>query len=313
MKLVFLLLLSITITYSQVNFNEYFENKTLRLDYFHTGDSLNDYYSIDELIEEPYWGGSKVNLIDKFNYGKYKFEVYEVTSNQLIYSRGYSTLFSEWQTTSEANLTSKTFRETVTFPFPKKSVIVKFYGRNRKNEWIQKFEYEVNPENYFIKSERNSEYKNFEVLNSGDPSVKVDIVIIPEGFTEDEMDSFKEDCERFADYLFNCSPFKENKDKFNIWGIEAPSAESGTDIPQKNIWKKTLVNSTFYTFDLERYLMTYDNKTLRNIASNAPTLFLYSSVSGVGIGVPSSTRSFHFDSKLTNVVRLGSVGSTSSG
>jgi hypothetical protein len=84
------------------------------------------------------------------------------------------------------------------------------------------------------------------------------------------MDSFKEDCERFAGYLFNSSPFRENKNKFNIWGIEAPSAESGTDIPKEDIWKKTLVNSTFYTFDLERYLMTYDNKTLRNIASNAP-------------------------------------------
>jgi hypothetical protein len=134
----------------------------------------------------------------------------------------------------------------------------------------KKFEYEVNPENYFIKPERISEYKNFEVLNSGDPSVKVDIVIIPEGYTEDEMDLFKEDCERFAGYLFNSAPFRENKDKFNIWGIEAPSIESGTDIPKENIWKKTLINSTFYTFDLERYLMTYDNKTLRNIASNAP-------------------------------------------
>lgn len=270
MKLVFFFLLSITVTYSQVNFDDYFENKTLRLDYFHTGDKGDDYYSFDELIEEPFWGSSKVNLIDKFNYGRYKFEVYDVASNKLIYSKGYSTIFNEWQTTEEAKHTTKTFSETIVFPFPKKPVLVIFYASNRKNEWIKKFEYSINPENYFIKPERVTEFENFEVLNSGDPSVKVDIVIIPEGYTEDEIDSFKEDCERFAGYLFNSSPFKENKDKFNIWGIEAPSAESGTDIPKEDIWKKTLVNSTFYTFDLERYLMTYDNKTLRNIASNAP-------------------------------------------
>ena len=114
------------------------------------------------------------------------------------------------------------------------------------------------------------EYNNFEVVNSGDPSVNVDIVIIPEGYTEDEMESFNKDCEHFADYLFNASPFRENREKFNIWGIEAPSLESGTDIPKEDIWKKTLVNSSFYTFDLERYVMTYDNKTLRNVASNAP-------------------------------------------
>lgn len=267
--LVSFLLITISL-YPQVNFNDYFENKTLRLDYFHTGDKENDYYSFDELIEESFWGGSKVKLVDKFNYGKYKFEVYDSESNQLIYSRGYSTIFNEWQTTEEAKQTTRTFGETVVFPFPKNPVLVKFYASNRKNEWLKKFEYEVNPENYFIKSERVAEYNNFEVLNSGDPDVKVDIVIIPEGYTEDEMDLFKKDCDKFAGYLFNSSPFRENKNKFNIRGIEAPSAESGTDIPKEDIWKKTLVNSTFYTFDLERYLMTYDNKTLRNVASNAP-------------------------------------------
>jgi len=270
MKLISLFLLFITISYSQVNFDDYFENKTLRLDYFHSGDKENDFYSFDELIEEPFWGGSKINLIDKFNYGKYKFEVYDEASNTMIYSRGYSTIFNEWQTTEEAKHTTKSFNETVVFPFPKNSVIVKFYASNRKNEWIKKFEYEVNPKNYFIKPERVAEYKKFEVLNSGDPSVKVDIVIIPEGYTEAEMDSFKKDCERFSGYLFNSSPFRENKDKFNIWGIEAPSLESGTDIPKEDVWKKTLVNSSFYTFDLERYVMSYDNKAIRNVASNAP-------------------------------------------
>jgi hypothetical protein len=270
MKLVLFLLLFIPITYSQIDFDDYFEDKTLRLDYFHNGDSLNDYYSLDELIEEPYWGGSKVNLIDKFGYGKYRFEVYDESSNTLIYSRGYSTLFNEWQTTEEAKHTTKTFSETVVFPFPKNPVVVKFYGHNRKNELLKKFEYTINPENYFIKPERVAEYKSFEVIKSGDPAEKVDLVFIPEGYTKDEMNKFRKDCERFAGYLFNCSPFKENKNKFNIWGIEAPSLESGTDIPKDNIWKKTLVNSNFYTFDTERYIMTTDNKILRNVASNSP-------------------------------------------
>ncbi|MBT8378754.1 MAG: IgA Peptidase M64 [Ignavibacteria bacterium] len=270
MKSVILFLLLTTAVCPQNIFNDFFEDKTLRLDYFHTGDSVNSFYSIGELIEEPYWGGSKVNLIDKFPYGKYRFEVYDSATNKLIYSRGYSTLFGEWQTTDEAKQTVKTFIETVTFPYPKKSAVVKFYEHNKKNELIEKFEYRVDPENYFIKTERVNEYSSFEVVNSGNPSEKVDIVIIPEGYTSKEMSLFEEDCRKFAGYLFNSSPFRENKEKFNIWGIEAPSAESGTDIPAEDRWRKTLVNSTFYTFDLDRYLMTYDNKTLRNIASNAP-------------------------------------------
>jgi len=213
------------------------------------------------LIEEPYWGGSKENLIDIFNYGKYKVELYDEKSGKLIYSRTYSTLFNEWQTTKEAEQTTKSFSETVVFPYPKKPLRIEFYSRNKENELIKKFEYKIDPENYFIKTERSEKYNSFEVVNSGESFAKVDIVIIPDGYTVDEMNKFKEDCNRFAGYLFGSSPFKENKDKFNIWGIDAPSEDSGTDIPAEDVWNNTVVSSTFYTFDLERYLMTRANNS----------------------------------------------------
>jgi len=270
MKTIIISLLFISAIFSQNEFENYFQNKTLRLDYFHTGDKENEFYSFDELIEEPYWGGSKINLVDKFEYGRYKFMVFDEKSNELIYSRGYSTLFNEWQTTEEAKHTVKSFSETVVFPYPNNPVRVEFYSRNNKNELVKKFEYKIDPENYFIKIERVDEYESFDVVISGDPSVKVDIVIIPDGYTSDEMETFKNDCIEFAGYLFNSSPFKENESKFNIRGINSPSKESGTDIPAEDIWSKTLVNTTFYTFDLERYLMTNNNKTLRNVAANVP-------------------------------------------
>ncbi|MEJ2194852.1 MAG: M64 family metallopeptidase [Ignavibacteriaceae bacterium] len=262
-------LLTITIL-PQIKFEEFFYEKSLRVDYFHTGDKDNDSYSIDELIEEPYWGGSKINLIDKFEYGDYKILVYDDSTNQLIYSRTYSTLLNEWQTTKEAKQTMKTFSETFIFPYPKRTVRLEFYSRNRKKQLIKKFEYTIGPDNYFIKTERTDKYKRFEVVVSGKPENKLDIVIIPEGYTVDQMTKFMDDAEKFAGYLFDSTPFKENKDKFNIWGVLAPSEESGTDIPADDVWKNTIVNTTFYTFDLDRYLMTTDNKMVRTIASYAP-------------------------------------------
>ena len=258
------------LVYSQINFDNYFQNKTLRIDYYHTGTDTSDSYSFDEMIEEPFWGGSEINLLDKFDYGKYKFIVKDAATHNKIYSRTYSTLFGEWQTTDESKKTTRTFSETVTFPFPKEPVIVEFYSRDKKNILHKKFEYDVNPANYFIKKDRAAQYQSFRVHYSGDPSIKVDIVIIPDGYTQNEMQKFKDDCNKFSDYLFETAPYKQNKDKFNIWGVEAPSKESGTDIPAENIWKNTVANSSFYTFDLERYLMVVDNKTLRNLASNAP-------------------------------------------
>ena len=54
MKIFILLLAFIPLTsFSQITFDQYFQNKTLRLDYYHTGNSCEDSYSFDELIEEP--------------------------------------------------------------------------------------------------------------------------------------------------------------------------------------------------------------------------------------------------------------------
>ena len=46
---------------SWAQFDKYFHNKTLRMDYAHCGDSQHDEIYFEELLEEPYWGGSKTN------------------------------------------------------------------------------------------------------------------------------------------------------------------------------------------------------------------------------------------------------------
>lgn len=272
------------LSFAQIKFDDYFLNKSLRINYFHFGDSLNDSYAIDELIEEPYWGGSKKNLFDPFNYGEYIVKVIDNENKKLIFSKSYTTLFSEWQTTEEAKHITKGFTETVVIPYPKNEVRIEFYSRDKKNNLLKKFEYLINPSDYFIKKENRHRYPSFDVINNGDPSTKVDIVILPEGYTKEEMEQFKKDCKKFAGYLFNSSPYKENKDKFNIKGVEAPSKESGTDIPADSIWRKTLLNTSFYTFDLERYLMTEDYKTVCDVAANAPYDQIYILVNSDGYG-----------------------------
>lgn len=264
-----------SISFSQIKFEEYFTDKTLRFDYFHIGDINSQLIALDEMREEPFWGGPKKNLIDPFNFGNYKYEVYDKATGKLIFSRGYSTLFAEWLTTPEAKKYKRAFHETIIFPFPKKEVILKIYARDEKNIFKQVYEFEIDPSNQFIKKDKPDKFNAIKFLYNGDPSSKVDIVVIPEGYTIDEMNKFKKDLEKFANALFGSSPYRENKNNFNIWAIEAPSEESGTDIPRKDIWKNTIVNSSFYTFDTERYLMTEDNKTLRNLAGNVPYDLIY--------------------------------------
>jgi len=274
-RFVIILLFLVTNLSAQIKFEDFFLDKTLRFDYYHTGDAKSQSIVFGELREEPYWGGPKKNLIDPFNFGNYKYEVYDKETGKLIFSKGYSTLFAEWLTTPEAKKISRAFHETVTFPFPKREVILKLYSRDRKNNFVLNFEIEIDPDNPFIKKDKTNSFSSSKFIDNGDPSQKVDIVIIPEGYTGNELDKFKKDVEKFVKALFGSSPYKENMNNFNIWIVEAPSYESGTDIPRQNIWKSTIVNSSFYTFDTERYLMTEDNKTLRDLAGNVPYDLIY--------------------------------------
>ena len=251
-------------------FPDLFIKKTLRIDYIHAGDCTSEFYYLDEIKIEPHWGGSLTNLIDTFNYGKYFLKVFDVKLDSLIYSRGYGSLFGEWQTTAEARKTSRGFLESVVCPLPKSKARIVLFSRNQKGIFEKKFEYIYEPGNYFISTEQRLKYPSFDVLISGSSDSCVDIVILPEGYTESDMGRFISDCNEFAQVLFSFEPYSKYKNRFNIRGILAPSPESGNDIPADSLWAKTLLNSSFYTFDSERYCMTYDYKSVRDLASNAP-------------------------------------------
>lgn len=259
---------------SNAQFNKFFEEKILRLDYYHCGNADYEKYFFDELIQEPYWAGSKTNLIDTKGYGNQFVEVRTVDTNELIYSRGYCTLFGEWQTTPEAKITECCYPESLIMPFPREKVIVSINSLNKKGVPEKKFEYTVDPKSYFIKNEKEK-LLVFDVVHSGDSNKKVDIVLLPEGYPEKQQELFKADCRKFAEELLSYAPYSSNKDKFNIRGVWAASIDSGTDVPGKHVWNKTRLNGSYYTFDSERYLMIKDFQGVRDMAGNAPYDYIF--------------------------------------
>ncbi len=255
---------------SQIVFDEFFYAKTLRFDFIQGGNADTTIIYFEKLKEEPFWGGPRKNLISKFEQGNYRLEMFDLKTNKLIFSYHFNNLFLEWQTTAEAKYLNRSYYETVIMPYPKNSVRIEIHIRNKKNEFRKYFEYVIDPNNYFIEEESVPALKTAKIVDKGESADKVDIVFIPEGYTEKEMKKFEKDAERFAGYLLKCAPFSEHTDKFNIWRVDAPSLASGPDVPGENIWKKTAVNSTFYTFDIDRYLTTKDIKSIRDIAACVP-------------------------------------------
>jgi len=255
---------------AQDSFDKYFTDKVLRFDFMLAGNSQNTKVYPVGMKEEPFWAGSKSNLINMFNSGNFKYELYIVQGNTLIYSRPFCTLFQEWQTTDEAKNTERSFYEVATMPYPKEKVRFILSKRERNGQFSQLYETVIDPANYFIRKESPVNVSITKIYGDGDPHTSVDLAFIAEGYKADEMGKFREDVKKMADYLFAEAPFIDYKDKFNIWAVEAVSQDSGTDIPGEKIYANTALNSSFYTFDIDRYLTTQDIKSVNDYAAAVP-------------------------------------------
>jgi hypothetical protein len=249
----------------------------MRIDYYHTGTKGSETISLDKVYEEGSWSGSTANLIDILNMGEYLVRVYDMSSTTLIFSRGYSSMFQEWQTTDEALAgIYRTFHETVRIPFPKSKVQIVICKRGKRMEFHEIFSTIIDPNDptQINREKKPMSFKITPVMENGKPHDKVDIVIIGDGYRKEDMEKFRKDAKHFNDVMFSTSPFKERKSDFNVRMIEVVSQDSGIDKPDKNIWKNTALGTMYNTFGSARYVLTDENKALRDICGYAPYDFI---------------------------------------
>ena len=254
----------------QVEYDKYFTDNQLRIDYYLFGNFETATYAVDKLVKEPKWGGPRAQLVDDMNYGKYRFEVTLPNSEEVLYSHGYCLLFGEWQTSEEAMKISKGFHESVVMPFPKETVEVKFYARNEKGVFTKQMTLSVDPTDYFIKPAPKLPYAIYNVYGDYPVENAVDIVLLPDGYTEQEMGKFINDCQFFVKSLFSYEPYNRYQDRFNVRAVMVPSQDSDITMPGDKLYRNTALSCSFWTFDSERYCMTYDNETMKTLAGQVP-------------------------------------------
>ncbi|HEX9253092.1 MAG TPA: M64 family metallopeptidase [Ignavibacteriaceae bacterium] len=280
MKALFIFfLLSIAILpQNNPKFDDYFLDETLRIDYFHIGDAKTEMITVDKLFRYGIWAGSLNHPVDNLNNGKYYVMIYDAATNKLIYSKGFDALFGEYASSDDGvNGIVKSFHESAIIPFPKNKIIFALEKRNDKNLLDEFFRTEIDPASIFIIKDKVSDAA-VEILKpvyNGDPHTKVDIAILAEGYTKSEREKFEKDLNKFVEFFFEQEPYKSQKNNFNIYGVFKPSEESGTDLPGADIFVNTVLNTTFWTLGSERYLMTEDNLSMRNLAAHVPYDAIY--------------------------------------
>ncbi len=270
--IVFLLVVGRLMAEEQPRFDAFFVDSTLRVDYYHIGDAHDELITLDQIYRAGPWAGNPTTLLDPLGLGRYRARLYDVATNTLVYSRGYDAYFGEYRTTDPAKKgTKRTYHETILTPFPKLPVLLVIESRDRQNIYHPLFTLRIDPDDYHIVCETPGKSGTvIETVAQGNPHSKVDLVILSEGYTMAERGKFEKDLKRYTDIFFTWEPYKSLRDRFNIRGVFFPSPESGVDEPRQRSYRTTVLDATFNSLDSDRYLLTEQNKTMRDLAGQVP-------------------------------------------
>ena len=259
--------------------------RTVRVDYYHSGNAKQEWFSLDRtVLESLMWPGNPAKAVDESGLGNYLFEVRDKQNGKLLYSRGFNSAFAEWQDTEEAQRANRTFSESMRFPMPEAAVDVILKSR-KTGHFEEIWKTAVDPKDKFIdRSRPGSAGKLIELQKMGDPANKVDLLVMGDGYTRAERKKFEKDARRFLEKLFSTSPFREHRNDFNVWGLCPVADESGISRPSSGIYRRTPLGTTYDTFDSERYVLTMENRAMRDMASFAPYEFIEILVNGKTYG-----------------------------
>ncbi len=250
-----LVLLSVSMHAQSIEFDTYFADQTLRLDYQFSGTRARQRVFLDEKYRLPGWAGRKSHLEELPIDGNCQLIVRDLASNTIIYKLSFSTLFSEWLDTEEAINVPRSFPNTFLIPLPKEKVNITISFRNKKGDYIEKISHPLDPKDILIRPLGERNITPHEVILKSGPSDRcVDIAFLAEGYREEDMDIFIKDVKFACDALFSHEPFTSMKDRFNVVAVKTVSQDSGVSIPRNNDWKTTRFNAHFDTFYSNRYL-----------------------------------------------------------
>jgi hypothetical protein len=253
-------------------FDQHFVDATMRVDTYHTGNASEEIVTLDRLYRQGDWAGSRTHLLDTSMTGRYLAKVVDAASGSVLFSKGYDTYFGEYRTTPVAEHgVRKTFHESVLIPCPKAKIRFAIEARGRDGVFQQIFVTDIDPaDTAIVREPLDADVTVVEAVTSGDPHGKVDVAIVAEGYTAAEQGKFRSDLARFVRLFFTQEPYASHRDSFNVYGVFVPSQQSGCSEPSWGSFKNTALGASFDALGSERYLLTEDNRRLRDVAAHVP-------------------------------------------
>ena len=265
-----LCLIAVSSTRAQV-FADHFADKTLRVDYIFNGNASGQAICLDGLSALPTWAGRKHHLAELPLQGNGQIVMRNAASGKTIYTTSFSSLFQEWLETDEARNVTKGFENTFLLPYPLQPVEIEITLLDPRRNVRASMKHIVHPNDVLIEQKGNSHITPHKyLLHNDSPEKCIDVAILAEGYTLQEMQAFYEDADIACKSIFDHEPFKSMKKRFNVVAVASPSTDSGVSVPRLNEWKHTAFSSHFSTFYSDRYLTTSRVKAIHDALAGIP-------------------------------------------
>ena len=270
-KYLLLLMTLFSLSVQAQDFEQYFSDSTLRLDYIFAGDVNQQYIYVDQLSKSHRWYGRRHRLAELPLAGNGQITVFDKMTGIVIYRHSFSTLFQEWLATDEAKHTKKSFENVFLIPYPQQPVRIKVELRDYHDKVTTKLVHEVDPRDILIRQlQRKKEAPYITLQQAADTTCCIHIAYVAEGYTAEQMDQYLDDCHVAMEALFEHEPFKTLRNRFNVIALCSPSHDSDVSQPGKGIWRNTALASHFDTFYMTRYLTTLHLKQLHDWLAGTP-------------------------------------------
>ncbi|PWJ43764.1 M64 family metallopeptidase [Sediminitomix flava] len=298
-------------------FNDLFTGQTCRMDVMHGGDRNTEWVALDEFRIEKEWAGTRTNLTNDLNLGTYRIQLIHKKDSSLIFSQGINGIFGEWQTTAEASLMQRAFHESFRFPEPKESVKVLIQKRDSLNNFETLTSFDLDPKHWRVNRENVYEKGLLKDIHiSGNADKKLDILILSEGYQEEDLYKFFEDANRMSSALFKEEPFKSRKEDINIRALGIQSVESGISNPRAKEQVNSAFDLHFNSLGSDRYVLTYSNKKIREAIAHVPydaLIIVANEKKYGGAGLYNLWATVTSDNKLSDYVFVHELGHSLAG
>ena len=246
------------------------QDQTLRVNYTFSGNSKETRIYLDDLNVFEGWAGRRVNLKDLYLEGNGQLTMTDAATGDTLYRNSFSTLFQEWQNTEEATQVDRSFENVFLLPMPTRKALVEVKLTDNYNKVAATLKHTVDPEDILIRRIGQNPAKWKYLHHSGTPEKCIDVVIVPEGYSADQMDLFYKDAMIAVNSLFSHEPFKKMQDRFNILAVELASKDNTVSDPKNGLWAETALSSQFSTFYSDRYLTTLRLRQLHDKLAGIP-------------------------------------------